>query len=87
MSYREPRTRPPRLWYVSLTFGTQISVGVEITTLTSWAWAKEQSDAIEAALVAAKKAGYNVPAQYTAKAVCGEDFAEFEAKGPPGAEP
>lgn len=84
MTYRDPQPRPPRLWHVTITYGKPIGPGdVVISALRCFAWGKEQSDAIEAAIKQANKEGHDVPKTSVTHAVCGEDFAEIEAKGPP----
>lgn len=84
MSYREPAPRSPRLWAVALAW-KEGSTSAQTGTVRSyiyWEWAVEADDAITQARLRATGA----PAQsdvWYAEALCGEDFAEREAKGPP----
>jgi hypothetical protein len=89
VTYRAPKERPLRLWYVSLAFGTPTptppidTVVVKVSAISAWSWAREQGEAIQFAIEWAKKQGQAIPAEYIARAICGDDFAEMESAGPP----
>lgn len=76
MSYREPSPRPLRLWYVTLVYHDKGKVLMN----QGWRWAKEATHAV-ARLSDELNEGTKV---VLTDAVCGEDFAEREAEGPPG---
>lgn len=74
MTYREPAPRKSRLWYV-MVFG---EVENRAALAYGWFWAIESDSAI--ALLVKRAAIARVQ---SSQAVCGEDFAEQEAAGPP----
>lgn len=78
MTYREPAPRQPRLFYVAAAWKKNDGMNA---TLGAFVWALEADAALEKVMKT-----YNVEHRsqfWYWDVICGEDFAEREAKGPP----
>jgi hypothetical protein len=83
MGYRDAVPRPKRLWYVTYSYWAgAASVGHACL----WVWAREGHEAISQAIDEKVKAEVveKHSKVFAEHAICGEDFAEREAKGPDG---
>lgn len=83
MTYRDPAPRQPRLWFVFI--GMYNKAKGKVAAQCADIWALESHHAIEA-LVSRAVDGGTISSReecFFRHAICGEEFAELEAKGPP----
>lgn len=77
MTYREPAPRPPRLFYVVCVYANEDG---QVRFVHTWEWAREEMEALDAVL---RHSGANRGQMRAFDVICGEDFADREAAGPP----
>lgn len=83
MTYRDPQPRPPRLWLIVVSFSVNDGIiGVTSGTGHAWLWRRESHEAIDKVTEDMRRKYPSLKVTGSI-AVCGEDFVEKEAKGPP----
>jgi hypothetical protein len=78
MGYRDAVPRKKRLWFVTMVYSVVIDDEVQSAHVKAWIWALEADEAIE---LVREGRRLTVDSVWSSQAVCGEDFAEREAKG------
>lgn len=78
MGYRDAVPRKKRLWFVTMAYSVVTDDEEWSFHVKTWIWALEADEAIELVQEGRRLSKDSV---WSSQAVCGEDFAEREAKG------
>lgn len=80
MSYRQPAPREKRLWFVYVAYN---DIRGRAAGSWDWVWALEGDEALAAFEDRLRMSKDGHANTWSYQVICGEDFAEREAKGPP----